>query len=124
MYEEHTCPNCGEQVDILCDGRELREYEWCQDCKDEHKQKDWAVRWFNHRFRLFNKRDIFARDGFKCYICGTELGLISKNATIDHVVPTSRGGLSTFDNMRLCCDPCNNAKGDLLLEEYLDQQED
>lgn len=122
MYEEHTCPNCGDKVNILCDGRVLKSYEWCPACKEAHQDKEWQVRWFNHRFRLFTKKDIYTRDGYKCYICGKFLGLSSREATLDHEVPTSRGGLSTFSNMRLCCNPCNNKKGDLLLEEFYEQQ--
>ena len=120
-YEEHVCPNCNESVKILCDGRLLKAYEWCPDCKEVHKQKDWEVRWFNHRLRLFSKKDIFARDGYRCYICKEDLGLVSKEATLDHVLPLSRGGLSTFDNMKLCCKNCNNLKGDLLLSEFYDE---
>lgn len=115
----HTCPNCNHEVEVILDGRILRDYEWCQDCKDSHYKRDWEVRWFNHRFKVFSKRDIFMRDGFKCYLCSLPLELKSRNSTFDHVVPTSRGGLSTFDNLRLCCNPCNNDKGDLLLDEFL-----
>lgn len=124
MYEQHTCPNCGELVNILCDGRELKPYEWCLPCKDANKKRDWEVRWFNHRFKIFSKRDIFTRDGFACYICSTELTLISKDATLDHEVPLSRGGLSTLSNMRLCCSSCNNKKGDMLLDEFLAQDQE
>jgi 5-methylcytosine-specific restriction endonuclease McrA len=121
MYETHTCPNCKEQVDILCDGRILKDYEWCPPCKEAHQKKDWAVRWFNHRFQVFTKRDIYMRDGFKCYICSRSLMFKDKNATFDHFIPTARGGLSDLANLRLCCTRCNNKKGDLLLEELFEQ---
>ena len=120
MYEPHVCPKCNETVDILCDGRVLKDYEWCPSCKEIHAEAEWRVRWFNHRFRFFTKRDIFTRDGYRCYMCNKFLGLVSKEATLDHEVPTSRGGHSTFDNMRMCCNSCNNKKGDLLLSEYHD----
>lgn len=122
-YEDHLCPNCGEEVTIRVDGRILKEYEWCVDCKDGHHSDDWEVRWFNHRFRLWNKKDIATRDGYRCYICDKFLGLTSKEATYDHQVPLARGGLSTFDNLRYCCYDCNNRKGDLMLEEFLDEQD-
>lgn len=124
MYEEHTCPNCGEQVDILLDGRVLKEYEWCPDCKEKHQKEDWAVRWFNHRFQLFTKRDIYFRDGFKCYICEKVLQFKERGATFDHVIPLSRGGFSNFSNLKLCCTDCNNKKGDLLLEELFEEHGD
>jgi 5-methylcytosine-specific restriction endonuclease McrA len=122
MYETHICPNCGKQVDILLDGRELKEYEWCPECKRRHHKADWAIRWFNHRFQLFTKRDIYFRDGFKCYICSKLLKFKERGATFDHVVPLSRGGFSDFNNLRLCCTDCNNRKGDLLLEELFEDQ--
>jgi 5-methylcytosine-specific restriction endonuclease McrA len=116
-FEAHTCSNCGKNVEIRCDGRVLRQFEWCTDCKSEHDRKDWELRWFNHRFQLFTRRDIIVRDGGKCYICRKNVNLLTRDATIDHVVPKSRGGLSSPDNLRLCCNACNNKKGDFLLEE-------
>jgi len=121
MYEDHICPNCKEQVSILCDGRVLKNYEWCNPCKEAHQQRDWEVRWFNHRFHMFTKRDIYMKDGFRCYICKVNLPFKDKSATFDHELPNARGGLSDFANLRLCCNPCNNKKGDLTLEELLDQ---
>jgi len=121
MYEIHTCPNCKEQVSILCDGRTIKDYEWCNECKEEHQRKDWEVRWFNHRFQMFTKKDIYFRDGFKCYICKVELVFKDKNATFDHEIPNARGGLSNYSNLRLCCNFCNNKKGDLFLEELFEQ---
>ena len=119
MYETHICPKCNETVDIRCDGRILKEYEWCPECKKSHEEVDWMVRWFNHRFKMFTRRDLIVRDGGQCYLCKKGLEVNSRDMTIDHVVPISRGGLSTLINMRICCNECNNKKGDLLLDEYL-----
>lgn len=124
MYESHTCPSCNQQVEILCDGRILKSYEWCNDCKEAHQQKDWEVRWFNHRFQIFTKRDIYLRDGFRCYICSADLPFKHREATFDHEVPLARGGLSDFSNLRLCCTSCNNKKGDLLLNELFEEYGD
>ena|SRR3990167_7631701 len=124
MYETHICPKCKNQVNILCDGRILKEYEWCNDCKDEHGYKDWTLRWFNHRFQLFTRRDIIVRDGSICYVCKKWIDPTSRDLTIDHVIPLARGGYSSYENMKVCCNSCNNAKGDLLLEEYLSFLED
>ncbi|QEY22434.1 HNH endonuclease [Psychrobacillus sp. AK 1817] len=59
------------------------------------------------------KEMILERDGFLCRYCNA-LG-----NTLDHVIPKSKGGISTFSNCVCCCDKCNNEKGDLLLEEFL-----
>jgi len=60
----------------------------------------------------FSKRNVFIRDHYKCGYCGS-----NKNLTIDHVIPISRGGKSTFDNCITCCRNCNHKKGKRLPSE-------
>ena len=60
--------------------------------------------------RKITRRAIFARDGWACQYCGSERG----NLTIDHVIPRSKGGSSSWDNIVTCCAPCNRRKGDRL----------
>lgn len=55
---------------------------------------------------------IYKRDGNKCQYCGS-----TKNLTIDHVIPKSKSGKDTWDNLVVACSPCNSKKGDRLLEE-------
>lgn len=54
-----------------------------------------------------SKRNIIIRDNNQCAYCGT-----SKNLTVDHIVPVSRGGKTTFENCVAACQPCNNTKND------------
>lgn len=61
------------------------------------------------------KKFVFARDGQNCAYCGDTGGPFD----IDHVVPYSRGGVSTADNLCVACKPCNQAKGAKLLAEWL-----
>jgi len=61
-----------------------------------------------------SRRVIFARDNFECQYCGDK----SKNLTIDHVVPKSRGGKHTFENCTTACIDCNQAKADMSLREW------
>ena len=49
---------------------------------------------------------VFERDGWTCVYCGTRTGSL----TCDHVIPVSRGGSSTFDNLVTACLACNLAK--------------
>ena len=58
-----------------------------------------------------NRRAVFARDGHRCQYCG------SAAENIDHVVPRSRGGTHTWDNVVAACRPCNARKEDRLLHE-------
>lgn len=53
----------------------------------------------------FSKRNVMIRDGFKCAYCGAK-----DNLTIDHVVPSARGGKTNFENCVSACLPCNNHK--------------
>lgn len=57
----------------------------------------------------FSRTNVFARDGGQCQYCG--LGLRRSEATYDHVVPRRAGGKTTWDNIVLCCLPCNQRKG-------------
>ena len=58
----------------------------------------------------FSRSSVFIRDEGQCQYCGTKL--TSKTATLDHVVPSSKGGKTTWDNTVIACGPCNSAKGD------------
>ncbi len=57
----------------------------------------------------FSKGNVFLRDGYKCAYC--EKSLEKKDCTLDHVLPTSHGGKTTFDNTVTACSPCNAGKG-------------
>ena len=58
-----------------------------------------------------NRRAVFARDGHRCQYCGATA------ENIDHVVPRSRGGTHTWDNVVAACRRCNSRKEDHLLHE-------
>ena len=60
--------------------------------------------------RKITRRAVFARDRWTCQYCGHERG----NLTVDHVIPRSKGGDSTWENIVTCCAPCNRRKGDRL----------
>ena len=55
---------------------------------------------------------IYKRDKNKCQYCGS-----TKSLTIDHVIPKSKGGEDTWENLVVACSSCNVKKGDKLLEQ-------
>tara|TARA_R100000081_G_scaffold33977_1_gene15618 strand:+ start:220 stop:690 length:471 start_codon:yes stop_codon:yes gene_type:complete len=55
---------------------------------------------------------IYKRDRNKCQYCGA-----TKHLTIDHVIPKSKGGEDTWENLVVACSSCNVKKGDKLLEQ-------
>ena len=61
---------------------------------------------------------VFERDGWTCVYCGMRTGPL----TCDHVVPVSRGGSSTFDNLETACLACNLAKSTMSPKEWRAQQ--
>ena len=61
-----------------------------------------------HFLRL-NKKNIFRRDEYVCQYCFRRL--TKNDATIDHVIPKSKGGKHTWENLVTCCHNCNNYKG-------------
>jgi 5-methylcytosine-specific restriction endonuclease McrA len=63
------------------------------------------------RLRIkFSRLNIYARDRFVCQYCGQRRD--SEDLTFDHVVPRSRGGRTTWENIVTCCIPCNALKSD------------
>lgn len=59
------------------------------------------------------RENVFKRDNHECVYCGS-----CKNLTIDHVIPQSKGGKDSWDNLVTACRSCNAEKADLTLEEY------
>lgn len=75
------------------------------------------IRLINYvKFRVKNIRvnriRIYKRDGHTCVYCGSK-----KNLTIDHVIPKSKGGKNTWNNLVTCCSGCNLYKGDRTPEQ-------
>jgi 5-methylcytosine-specific restriction endonuclease McrA len=58
-----------------------------------------------------SRRAVFTRDGQTCVYCG------GSATSIDHVIPRSRGGTHTWDNVVAACRRCNHAKADRYLAE-------
>lgn len=62
------------------------------------------VRVSHDRAVAVNRRTVFARDGYRCQYCG------GPAESIDHVIPRSRGGEHSWDNVVACCRRCNTHK--------------
>lgn len=67
-----------------------------------------------HRQKVaFNRRNLFRRDDHRCQYCGRR----ASDLTLDHVVPRSRGGPTSWENIVACCRACNARKRDRTPEE-------
>ncbi len=63
----------------------------------------------------FSRRNLFRRDHYQCQYCAKKPK--TAELTIDHVMPRSRGGLSTWENCVLACIRCNTRKGNRTPDE-------
>lgn len=68
---------------------------------NEYQKKKTTVR--------FSKTNVFLRDDYTCQYCG--VGVTRTTATLDHVIPISHGGKTTWENATTACGPCNAKKG-------------
>jgi len=67
----------------------------------EYQKKKTGVR--------FSKQNVFLRDSYVCQYCGDSV--TGRTATLDHVLPVSLGGKTTFENTCCACAHCNANKG-------------
>lgn len=68
--------------------------------------------------KIFSKNariNLYESANHNCRICGKPLAY--NEMTIDHIVPLSRGGKNTYDNLRCVCEDCNKIKGNRLDDE-------
>lgn len=65
--------------------------------------------------RALSRKNILLRDRFTCQYCGHVFS--ASELTLDHVMPRSRGGKSSWENLVTSCRRCNNHKGDRLPDE-------
>ncbi len=66
-------------------------------------------RYINLPYRgvVLTRQNVFKRDKFACQYCGS-----SKTLTLDHIIPRSKGGKTSWSNLVTACQPCNTRKGD------------
>ena len=62
-----------------------------------------------------SRENVYRRDNFECVYCGDSN---RKTLTLDHVIPQSKGGKDSWDNLVTACRKCNSEKSNLTLEEY------
>ena len=63
----------------------------------------------------FSRHNIYMRDGNRCQYCGKRFS--SGELSLDHVIPLSRKGPSSWENVVCACLPCNVKKGNRLPED-------
>jgi 5-methylcytosine-specific restriction endonuclease McrA len=74
-----------------------------------------AYRHIPQQTRALSRKNILLRDHNTCQFCKRTFP--ASELTLDHVMPRSRGGRSSWENLVACCYACNNHKGDRTPEE-------
>ena len=62
-----------------------------------------------------SRENVYKRDNYECVYCGED---DPRTFTLDHVIPQSKGGKNSWDNLVTACKRCNGEKADLTLEEF------
>ena len=117
----------------VVDPADYQLYDWDDWSALEPGHEESCIRSVSQRFRVpevitltrfnrlptttvaFSRRNLFKRDRFMCQYCGRKPK--PDELTIDHVVPRSRGGGSSWENCVLACTRCNHAKADRALNQ-------
>ena len=71
------------------------------------------------RISSFTRRRVIERDGLHCVYCDDDLS--NSEIHLDHVIPESKGGPTTYENLQVTCRKCNLAKGVLSEEEFVNK---
>ena len=68
-----------------------------------------------YKMQVISRKNIFTRDGYRCMYCG--LRKHAGELELEHIIPKSRGGLKTWENIVAACRKCNSRKNDRTPEE-------
>jgi 5-methylcytosine-specific restriction endonuclease McrA len=101
----------GEKVDVLTHNGAVLSSARLQVAVPSVVRLRYYVKVPYQRVAPLSRRALFARDQGRCQYCGVAAD------SIDHVIPRSRGGTHTWDNVVAACRRCNTVKGDRLLAE-------
>lgn len=117
------CAVCGETFTTY----NLKQKTCCVACskKLQYARKDKRIPKEQIVDKDITLEALYRRDSGFCYICGCKcdwddkdgLKVFGKYPTIEHLIPVSRGGLHSWDNVRLACFDCNVKKSDEMLPE-------
>lgn len=100
---------------------------YCEDCRPIAQSMRYRLKTVKRQSQTtpanrIAHEQLAERDGLNCYLCNEVIDMAlprtsKMGATIDHVVPLSRGGLDELDNLKLAHWTCNLAKSNKLVEE-------
>lgn len=84
-----------------------------------HRKRSYLKRQTKFSSNRWNRKHLVNKYGNICHICKKPIEDM-KDVTVDHVIPLSKGGMDTLDNMRPAHETCNQEKADEVYEESND----
>jgi 5-methylcytosine-specific restriction endonuclease McrA len=117
----------------VVDPEDFRLYTWSEWSRLTPREGEPAIRTVRFRLRApevltlvrhdkprqnavtFSRRNVFKRDHATCQYCGSNPG--TEALTIDHIIPRSQGGQTTWENCALACVGCNARKANRTPEQ-------
>lgn len=134
-----SCIQCGIRFSRLYRNKALTCSNECSnECRDEARRVRAKAYGHNHRSRArhygveyepVDVLKVMSRDNWICQLCGCSApqalrGSLNDSAPeLDHVIPLSKGGSHTYDNVQCSCRLCNILKGNMMNEEYIQQNQ-
>ena len=88
-------------------------YEEAQKIKEQREIRSGQIEYERSLMTASLRYEILKRDNYRCQLCGSS-AQDGVKLHIDHIVPVSKGGHTTTDNLRVLCDRCNLGKSDKL----------
>lgn len=110
---EMECLDCGHRY--LANGCDvwLRKCPVCQSMTPKNLNNSSIM--FSRKISSKLRYQVLKRDHFKCCACGASPAKDpSVDLHIDHIIPFSKGGMTTIDNLQTLCSKCNLGKSNLL----------
>lgn len=118
-----TCRECGEEHSYSPHfGAKIYEYQYCsrrcqKRASDRMRTRARRAATMGAHAEVIDYNTVFSRDGWRCGLCGIKT-LRSKRGTLhsrapvlDHIIPLSKGGKHTHQNVQCACHSCNASKG-------------
>ena len=107
----------GDLVSLLVKVKDLKDkatiLRACENRLSDYLEKKgenvWSYKWISNPVRNSIRYKVLADGGNRCALCGISAN--ERPSDVDHIIPSSMGGSSSYENLQVLCSKCNRAKG-------------
>jgi len=92
--------------------------------REKMSDSDWRRKEFYRSGDKITRQGVLDRTGYRCHLCKKRVRLNGNPNhalyfQVDHIIPRSKGGTHTWDNVATCCRSCNGKKGNKAVGDQL-----